>query len=101
MQRPTDSDEKKEGRERTLPPPPHYTLLSTTTSMLYDTDTSLSADTQSSCDTEQIVAQQLRELSLAKPSAQLDDKQRFIHFLQDKVRNTHNEAQAACEEERG
>lgn len=54
--------------------------------MLYDAESSLSHDAQSSCDVETVLARQLGDLSTAAPSARTAQKQKLIHFMQDKVR---------------
>ena len=55
--------------------------------MLYDSDNTLSSDEQATQQAETILQQQMRGLTLAAPSSQLDNKQRFSHFMQDKVCN--------------
>lgn len=57
--------------------------------MLYDPDTSYSAELgcdASSSVSEEFLLNRLARLNQAKPNAKLADKQKVIHFMQEKVR---------------
>lgn len=57
--------------------------------MLYDQDTSLSRDTQSTCEAEAILAREAANLNRARPQEKVPQKQRMLHFLTDKVHTQH------------